>query len=51
MHVHPREYVCIINEKTKITWSELGKQNIQAKKVYFGYELGVLEKLGLAIVS
>ena len=51
MHVHPREYVCIINEKTKITWSELGEKNIQAKKVYFGYELGVLEKLGLAIVS
>ena len=42
MHVHPRAYVCIIIEKTKkansledITWSELGKQNIQAKKVYW----------------
>ena len=36
-----RAYVCIIYEETKanslenITWSELGKQNIQAKKVYW----------------
>ena len=35
----PRAYVCIIKEKTKgkypdnIAWSELGKQNLQAKKV------------------
>ena len=44
MHVHPHACVCIINERQKvnslenITWSELGKQNIQAKKVYsFNY--------------
>ena len=40
MHVHPRAYVCIINAKTKgkfpgeLTWFVLGKQNLQAKKVY-----------------
>ena len=33
-------WVCVVNEKNKanslesITWSVLGKQNIQAKKVY-----------------
>ena len=39
--MHPRAYVCIINEKKKgrfpvkqITWSEMGKQNIQNKKLY-----------------
>ena len=30
MHVNPRAYVCLEN----ITWSELGKQSMQAKKVY-----------------
>ena len=30
MHVNPRAYVSLEN----ITWSELGKQSIQAKKVY-----------------
>ena len=39
LHVHPRAYVCIINEKANslenITWSVLGKQKIQGKKVYF----------------
>ena len=45
MRVHPRANVCVINERQKenslesTTWSELGKQNIQAKKVYYGYEL------------
>ena len=42
MHVHTLAYVYIINETTKEKfpteylniWSELGKQNIQAKKVY-----------------
>ena len=41
MHVHRLAYVYIINEKTKEKfpteylniWSELGEQNIQAKKV------------------
>ena len=39
IQVHPRAYVCILNKRANslvnITWSELGKQNIQAKKVYF----------------
>ena len=42
MHAHTRAYVYIINETTKgkfpteylNIWSELGAQNIQAKKVY-----------------
>ena len=34
MHVHPRAYECIIKTVEKITWSELGKQNLQANKVY-----------------
>ena len=40
--VHPRAYGCIINEKTKGKFpgkffreSELGKQNIRGKKVYW----------------
>ena len=35
------------NSLESTTWSELGKQNIQAKKVYYGYELWVLEKIGI----
>ena len=41
MHVRPRAYVCILlmkrqtaNSLENITRSKLGKQNIQAKKVY-----------------
>lgn len=40
MHIHPRAYVCITYEKAKdkflenTTWSELGRENKQAKKVY-----------------
>ena len=41
MHMHPRAYVCILlmkrqtaNSLENITRSKLGKQNIQAKKVY-----------------
>ena len=39
IHVHPRAYTCITNKKSlvNITWSELGKQNTQAKKVYSGF--------------
>ena len=37
MHVYPRAYVYIINEKANslenIRWSKLGKQNIQGRKV------------------
>ena len=48
MHMHPRAYVCIINEKTKdkfprenhVAW--IGKQNIPAKNVYFSWLLQVL---------
>ena len=41
MHVRESAYVCMINDKAKanslenITCSELGKQNIQGKKVYY----------------
>ena len=39
MSSNARAYVCIVYTKTNflenITWSELGKQNIQAKKVYW----------------
>ena len=40
LHVHRRAYACIVNEKKKanslenITWSELGKQNILAKRFF-----------------
>ena len=40
MHIHPNAYVCITYEKAKdkflenTTWSELGRENKQAKKVY-----------------
>ena len=40
MHVYSHAYVCILMKRQKanslksITWSELGKQNIQVKKVY-----------------
>ena len=41
MHVRESAYVCMINDKAKanslenITCSELGKQNIQGKNVYY----------------
>ena len=34
VHVHPRAYVWIINEMSKGKFPDLGKQSIQAKKVY-----------------
>ena len=34
VHMHPRAYVCIINEMSKGKFPDLGKQSIQAKKVY-----------------
>ena len=33
VHVHPRAYVCIINENSQGEFPDLGKQNTQAKKV------------------
>ena len=43
MQVHTNAYVCIIYEKT---WSELGKQNIQAERsISFWYFTGVSIKL------
>ena len=34
VHVHARAYVCIIKEMSKGKFPDLGKQSIQAKKVY-----------------
>ena len=41
VHVHPRAYACITNKKylVNITWSDLGKPNTQAKKVYSGFHV------------
>ena len=36
------------NSLENTTWSELGKQNIQVKKVYYSYELWILEKIGVS---
>ena len=32
--MHPRAYVCIINEMSKGKFPNLGKQSLQAKKAY-----------------
>ena len=34
VHLHPRAYVCIINEMSKGKFPDLEKQSIHAKKVY-----------------
>ena len=34
VHMHPRAYVCIINEMSKGKFPNLGKQSLQAKKAY-----------------
>ena len=45
MHVHPRGHASMTNDRQNtnslenITWSELGKQNIQAGKVYCSYKI------------
>ena len=36
------------NSLENTTWSELGKQNMQVKKVYYSYELWILEKIGVS---
>ena len=54
MNVHPRACVCIINKRQKanslgnITWSELGKQNIQGKKC-IRILRSVLSKMGYSV--
>ena len=54
MQVHPCAFVCMIIKRQKanslenITWSELGKQNMQAKKVYSKYTWSSSKVLKLA---
>ena len=56
MYVHPHACVCIVSKRQKanslgnITWSELGKQNIQGKKC-IRILRSVLSKMGYSVVN